>query len=304
MTLSEFGHRRLRASQGGLWFVGLTVLVGLVAMASGNNVLYVIECFLLGLFVVYGLVSEFFIRQVTVTFFAKGSFAGQRARDLWVVRNNSRLPIFGLSFGFRFQNKFIVHARLLYLAPRQTAVIESHHHYVTRGPYRSEGMFVQTDAPFGFATKIRFDKTLGERLVWAAPKAAPLSRVHSRAEDTHSNISTDQRASHRGHETLYGALGDGDHTASARDIVWSQSFRIDDEIKTKLKTSDDDLQTFVIDQRPGSRPLNESEISQFTKMLLSRPASRLKVLQERRALTLVTHEAFDFLAQLPASEAA
>jgi hypothetical protein len=125
MTLSEFGHRRLRASQGGLWFVGLTVLVGLVAMASGNNVLYVIECFLLGLFVVSGLVSEAVIRRVTVTWHPKGSFAARTAHDRWVIRNNSWLPVFALSVGFKVQKSFITHARIFYLGPRQTAVLES-----------------------------------------------------------------------------------------------------------------------------------------------------------------------------------
>lgn len=58
--------RRLKFTRQGRWFVAITLLLGIGAINTGNNLLYMLLGMLLGLIIVSGIMSESMIRKVTI----------------------------------------------------------------------------------------------------------------------------------------------------------------------------------------------------------------------------------------------
>ena len=90
--------RTLHPTQEGWGFLGLTVLLGVAALNSGNNLLYLAVALLLSLIVLSGLLSEQGFRKVRVSVhLPRRCFAGTPASVRVTVQNNKRrLPSYAL----------------------------------------------------------------------------------------------------------------------------------------------------------------------------------------------------------------
>ncbi len=90
--------RKLVFTRQGRWFTGMTFLVGVGAINTGNNLLYLLLGMMLGLITVSGVMSEAMLRRLEVRRLPRAPFfAGAPGRVEYVVHNGKRLvPSFSI----------------------------------------------------------------------------------------------------------------------------------------------------------------------------------------------------------------
>ena len=162
------GHRRLRLANSGKWYVAMTICFGVVAISSGNNVLYLLESLLLGGLILSGVLSERAVAVVEVSWRRRPTLAGELSSDVIVVKNKSRLPLFCLELGEWVDRDMKTRAFLPFLAGKASTVVPSKMTYEKRGEFHWDGVSFATRYPFGFAQKIRWVEGSGQRLIWPA----------------------------------------------------------------------------------------------------------------------------------------
>lgn len=83
--------RKLFFTADGRWFTAITLLLGVGAVNTGANLLYLLLGMLLGLIVASGILSERMLREVTVKRLPTGDiFAGRPTSFRWEVTNSKR----------------------------------------------------------------------------------------------------------------------------------------------------------------------------------------------------------------------
>lgn len=165
-------NRRLEVSVGGRWYLGFTVLLGVVAINSGNNVIYLLESLLLSALILSGVLSERTLTRVSVERIAGRARAGAAPEDVLIVRNRGFLPLYCLEICEWRGDEVEVLAFLLALPGRAEVRVRSRQVLGERGRRSWNGLALATSFPFGFARKIRLLPAAGARIVWPAVSAA------------------------------------------------------------------------------------------------------------------------------------
>ncbi|MGE0616388.1 MAG: DUF58 domain-containing protein [Bacteriovoracia bacterium] len=159
-------RRKLKVSTSGHWYLALTIAMGVVAIVTSNNILYLLESFLLGGLILSGILSERAISAVDIEWRRTPTIAGEPCRDRIKIHNRRSLPIFCLEVGEVRGGEFIPHLFVPFLPPRGSVEHISAYAYARRGEVSWEGHACATRYPFGFAKKIRWFASPGTRLVW------------------------------------------------------------------------------------------------------------------------------------------
>jgi uncharacterized protein (DUF58 family) len=158
--------RRLEVSVGGRWFLGFTIVLGVVAINSGNNVIYLLESLLLSSLLFSGILSELTLTRIEFTRVPRAAVAGEPTGDLLLVQNTGWLPLFCVELGEWREGKFHSAHFLLSIPGRGTRRLFSPQVIEERGRHRWDSLALATSFPFGFARKIRLLGKAGDRLVW------------------------------------------------------------------------------------------------------------------------------------------
>lgn len=161
-------RRRLQISSAGYWYLGLTLLLGLAAMSSGNNILYLFESLLLSGLILSGILSERAISGLELEVRRKQARALEPTRDPIHLQNFRRHPAFAIEIGEWRDHQFQPLAFVPRIAGKSTIVVTSQQVLSSRGPHRWQGLAIATRFPFGFARKILLLDSPGTRLVWPA----------------------------------------------------------------------------------------------------------------------------------------
>src|SRR5207253_7963681 len=132
-------RRRLKVTKLGWWFMGLTLGIGLAAINTGNNLLFLVLGMLLASIVISGVLSEQSLREVRIERrLPAGAAAGQPALIGLVARNGKkRAPSFSLELrekGGDIQGRGF----LVVLGAQQTAEIAYRFLPHRRGRHRFE----------------------------------------------------------------------------------------------------------------------------------------------------------------------
>src|SRR5579884_945277 len=180
LTLFNYFPRTLRPTKEGGYFILLTLGIGLAAVNTGNNLLYLLVALMLSIIVVSGLLSEQSLRWLALSFEVPLPAAAGEPISIWVrLRNEKRrLP----SFSLRVDPVMIsdVPERLyrseaacfICIDPVSTESQPLRMVFSKRGRYRLEGVTLSTTFPFGF-----FIKTAARREpmeLWVYPKIHPV----------------------------------------------------------------------------------------------------------------------------------
>lgn len=91
--------RQLRFTREGKWFVGMALTIGVAAVNTGNNLLYLILATMLSLIITSGLLSEMSLRRVRMSLsWPSYAFAGQEfSIQVTLINGKQLLPSFSLS---------------------------------------------------------------------------------------------------------------------------------------------------------------------------------------------------------------
>lgn len=214
---SKRNVRRLELSKTGKWYLVLTIGLGVVALASGNNVIYFIESLLLGGLILSGVLSEQTISAIRVDFLRVQARAEEPARDWIVLTNRSRIPLFCVEIGEWKDGEFSALAFVAKIEAKETVRVKSEQVIPSRGVYRWDGFAIATSIPFGFARKTKVVKIPGERVVWP-------SSQHGKNEAAPRLDATFGRRSSES-DVVEGEVRPYDMADDARMIVAKQSVR-------------------------------------------------------------------------------
>jgi len=159
-------HRRIRARPSGLWFTGLLAAMGFLTLLSENNILFLLFSCQISVIILSGVLSEYSVSRLSFSRNLRSAYARENCNDVWVLRNDSRIPAFNVSVGEWINEEWVVHAVCRLIMPGETLSVVSRFQYSKRGIHRWDGIACGSDFPFGFSDKIRIDREPGDRIIW------------------------------------------------------------------------------------------------------------------------------------------
>jgi len=157
--------RRLKFSRAGWMFTGGTLVLGLAAIATGNNLLYLVLGAMLGFITLSGWLSEQMIRRLEVRRRpVRGLTAGQPGRITYDLKNGKRrLPSLAVEIGEAGREG---RAWVAALEPGEGATARADAVFPARGVVPLEIVTLATSFPFGLFRKERDLEIAGEAIVW------------------------------------------------------------------------------------------------------------------------------------------
>jgi uncharacterized protein (DUF58 family) len=157
--------RRLKFARSGKIFCGGSLLLGVAAIATGNNLLFLLLGAMLGFITLSGWLSEQMVRRVEVRRKPpRGATAGHPARISYDIHNpRKRMPCFAVEVQ---EEGYAGRAWVATIAPGETATGRAEVVWPARGVYPLGLMVLGTSFPFGLFRKERDVTVPGEAVVW------------------------------------------------------------------------------------------------------------------------------------------
>lgn len=213
--------RRLLFTRSGAVFTAGILAVGLAAVNTGNNLLFLLLGALLGLVALSGILSERMVRPVTVVRrVPRGVPVGEPARVRYEVTNNrSRFAIYTLEIR---EPGLPGSAFAAVIPPGETVIVRSDPVFIRRGTVPLEVVTVSTSFPFGLFRKERDLRMPGELVVWPSTLRPVRTPVLSGDRSRRMGSRTASRAIHRGEYRSMREYRPGD---DPRDVHWKAAAR-------------------------------------------------------------------------------
>jgi uncharacterized protein (DUF58 family) len=209
--------RTLRPTRAGWIFFGLTLGVGLAALNTGNNLMYMVLSLLLSFLVLSGVLSESALRGIRVRRLLPGELVAEQETSIGVELSNQqrRVP----SFAVVVEDVIRVgalerpagRAFALRIAPGASELRSYRFAPPARGPLQFVGFKVATRFPFGLFSKALWMEAPRETLVFPA--------LH-----TLRALAAEPGPPHRG-ETHGGHSGQSPESAGLRSYAPGDPFR-------------------------------------------------------------------------------
>lgn len=163
--------RRLRFTREGKYFLLITLGVGLAAINTGNNLLYLVLGMLLALIIVSGLMSEMSLRQLSVSRRLPSRAQAGRSHlvEIEVFNRKRRFPSYAIEVeDLRAGQPTDKRCFFLKIGPRSAQVAAYRRKPARRGLDRHTGFRVATRFPFGLFEKSLLVSLPGELVIYPA----------------------------------------------------------------------------------------------------------------------------------------
>ncbi|MBK8254153.1 MAG: DUF58 domain-containing protein [Polyangiaceae bacterium] len=212
--------RRLKFTREGKYYLGITLGVGLAAINTGNNLLYLLLGMLLSLIVVSGVMSDLSLRALTVTRRLPPRAQVGRAHlvEIEVFNHKKRIPSYAIEVeDLRAGQPADKRCFFLKISPSSAQVAAYRRTPARRGRDRHVGFRIATRFPFGLFEKSREVTAEGDLIIY--PAVDPVRLPPEREGRRDGGAATAARGG--GDETLtLRPMRDGD---DRRDIYWKKS---------------------------------------------------------------------------------
>jgi uncharacterized protein (DUF58 family) len=282
-------NRILELSVGGRWYLGFTVALGVVAIYSGNNVIYLLESLLLSSLLLSGVLSELTLARISVKRLEDNIHANTPGEDVFLVENLGSLPLYCIELGEMRGKERELTAFLLYLPGRARLKVRSRQMISERGRHRWDALLVATSFPFGFARKLKVVSAPGSRIVWPRsldPGKTDVQEKHSKRGEI---------------EVVTGEVVPVEPWQDASRVHWPASARAGSLMARPLRWTEPREEVWLELRAPG--PEMEKRISQATGAL-SRKADTLVLLAKGEPQVIQgARRGLDALALLPKESA-
>jgi uncharacterized protein (DUF58 family) len=189
--------RRLKSSREGKYFIAITVGVGLAAINTGNNLLFLLLGWMCSVIVASGVLSELSLRGLSVTRVPPPRVFAGRPFLMGISLKNvkGRLPSFSIEIEDLVVQGDVTRpldkkCYFLKIPAGRTQSTSYRHTFARRGLYRFEGFRVGTKFPFALFRKSRDVEQSGEVVVFPAmhPVTPPPTPATLGAEDTRARL--------------------------------------------------------------------------------------------------------------------
>lgn len=213
--------RRLKFTREGRYFVAISVGIGMAAINTGNNLLYLLLGWLLSVIIASGVLSEQVLRGLRIQRRPPGRiFAGQPfLMEISVENAKGSLSSYSIEVEDRIAGGMLDKKCYFLKVPAGRTQRTSYRHtFGRRGLYRFTGFRVGTKFPFGLFRKSRDVEVAKDLIVYPQihPITVPSPRAHYAGNDTARQIGR------RGEFFGLREYRDGD---DRRDIHWRSTAR-------------------------------------------------------------------------------
>lgn len=278
-----YRHRSIRLTPEGTRFILFTLAVGVAAINTGNNLLYLLLAMMLSLIVMSGILSEQSLKGLDIQRrLPDHLYANRPGHGVFTITNRkARLPTFSLRLMDTVGNTSVDRGiHLLYLRPRGAAWHRFPLQVSRRGLYRVEEVRLLTRFPFGLFAKVATIPLLSETVVY--PEVIPLPR---QVQGELAAMGSEWQRRRRGQgSTLYNLRGyhAGD---DSRAIHWKTSARQGVLMVREVEAEEDRRMTVLLPlQAPegfAETPEGSSEPERQFERAVSLTASVLTHFQQR-----------------------
>jgi uncharacterized protein (DUF58 family) len=167
--------RSLSVTREGKWYIGVLIFIGIAAVNTGNNLLYLIVATLLSLIIISGIMSESTLKGIKIQRqLPPLLFKGMPSRVIFKISNSKkRFPSY--SFNVTEIDGPSAGAYVLKLGPFETASVSAEYIFQRRGVHRLTGLKVSTRFPFGLFTKGKEEPLDAEALILPSIRKGQLS---------------------------------------------------------------------------------------------------------------------------------
>jgi uncharacterized protein (DUF58 family) len=268
--------RRLKLTREGKYFIFITFGVGVAAINTGNNLLYLLLGMLLSLIIVSGVLSELSLRQLTVSrrLPPRAQVGRPHLVEIEVYNHKQRVPSYAIEVeDLRAGQPADKRCFFLKISPRSAQVAAYRRTPARRGRDHHVGFRVATRFPFGLFEKSREVSADDELIIYPAVDPVRLPSVDA------GDRSGGESALGRGAgDEIHGlrAMREGD---DPRDIYWRKSTLPDQHVLRERAVDTRRDVAFSIDSHhPGSAP-DEDWSTRFERRIrdvASRAVAHLK----------------------------
>jgi uncharacterized protein (DUF58 family) len=247
--------RRLKLTREGKYFIFITFGVGVAAINTGNNLLYLLLGMLLSLIIVSGVLSELSLRHLTVTrrLPPRAQVGRPHLVEIEVFNHKQKVPSYAIEVeDLRAGQPADKRCFFLKISPRSAQVAAYRRTPARRGRDHHVGFRVATRFPFGLFEKSREVNADDELIIY--PAVDPVRLPHMAAGDRTGGESALGRGNG---DEIHGLrpMREGD---DPRDIYWRKSTVPDQRVLRERATDTRRDIVFSIDStHPGSAPDEE-----------------------------------------------
>jgi len=247
--------RALKITREGWFLVGFIFAVGIAAINTGNNLLYLVLAVMLGTVVASGVLSEESVRRVWLErTLPTEVWAGEQFQIYYSVTNRRRRLT---AYGLRIEESRIKAARkafIMQVPPGGRAVEVGAYKAEKRGVLTLDEVKVSTKFPFGFFDKIRLIKLPARVIVFPRPAKVDEQTVSGAEKGTADN---------------FGARGEGPDLFtlrpyvegdSLRSIHWKATARTDSLVSKETRAENLPTLSVILDTTGYARPRDDDAL--------------------------------------------
>jgi len=277
--------RKLKITREGKFFILLTLSVGLAAVNTGNNLLYLLLGMLLALIVVSSIMSELSLRNLSVVrrLPARAQVGRPHLVEIEVHNHKKRIPSYAIEIeDLRAGQPADKRCFFLKISPDSAQVAAYRRTPAKRGRDRHVGFRVATRFPFGLFEKSRELRSDGELIIYPAidPVKLPQEQAGRRA-GTHG-------ATGRGiGDEIVGVrpMRDGD---DPRDVYWRKS-TLEGQLVLRERAQETKRQvTLVVESTYMEAAPDEAWLSRFERRVRDAASRAVAHLRRGDTVTLLT----------------
>jgi uncharacterized protein (DUF58 family) len=268
--------RRLKLTREGKYFIFITFGVGVAAINTGNNLLYLLLGMLLSLIIVSGVLSELSLRHLTVTrrLPPRAQVGRPHLVEIEVYNHKQRVPSYAIEVeDLRAGQPADKRCFFLKISPRSAQVAAYRRTPARRGRDNHVGFRVATRFPFGLFEKSREVSADDELIIYPAVDPVRLPQTES------GDRTGGESALGRGNgDEIHGLrlMRDGD---DPRDIYWRKSTLPDQKVLRERATDTRRDVAFVIDSSHAGQAPDDDWSMRFERRIrdvASRAVAHLK----------------------------
>jgi uncharacterized protein (DUF58 family) len=214
-------RRRLKVSREGKYFIGITIGIGLAAVNTGNNLLFLLLGWMFSVIIASGILSESSLRGLVVTRLPPPRiFAGRPFLMGIQLRNEKgRLPSFSIEIEDLVGGKPLdKKCYFLKIPAGRTQATSYRHTFPRRGLYQIDGVRVATKFPFALFRKSRDVAHGSQVLVYPAVVPVPVPPPTALSQGEEQRMRTGRRGEFFG-------LREHREGDDSRDVHWRSSAR-------------------------------------------------------------------------------
>jgi uncharacterized protein (DUF58 family) len=242
--------RKLRSTREGKYFIAITFGVGLAAINTGNNLLYLLLGMLLALVILSGVLSELSLRNLTVVrrLPARAQVGRPHLVEIEVFNHKKRIPSYAIEVeDLRAGQPADKRCFFLKISPNSAQVAAYRRSPQRRGRDCHVGFRIATRFPFGLFEKSREVSCDGELVIYPAVDPIRLPNDYP----ARALVGGGSPGRGAGDEMLgLRPMHEGD---DPRDIYWRKSTRLDQMVlRERARETRPDVELHLDVRRPGN----------------------------------------------------